>query len=201
MNKNILDFYFKALELKNVDRTGWVEVGIENPESVMDHIGGSVMLALAVATEKGLILDMKKVYEMIMVKELKKAVYKNEESIVAIESEEIKPKKDTTMDMLSILSNNEELKNIYEEYNEGTSKEAKFVLLISKLESDIQAKKYEIDGKFTIENAKNDIKNYPEELKKELTEIEKASDGWLLFDRQYYDEVFKLIQDDVKNYN
>ena len=201
MNKNILEFYFKTLELKNVDRTGWVEVGIENPESVMDHIGGSIILAMAIATEKGLLLDMKKVYDMIIVKELKKAVYKSEESAVIPEYEEVKPKKDTTMDMLSILSNNEELKSVYDEYNEGTSKEARFVLMVSKLESDIQAKKYELDGKFTIENAKNDIKNYPENLRKELTDIENASDGWLLFDREYYDDVFKLIQDDVKKYN
>ena len=201
MNKNILDFYFKTLELKSVDRTGWLEVGIENPESVMDHIGGSIVLAMTIATEKGLLLDMKKVYEMIIIKELKKAVYKKEESVIVPEDEEVKPKKDTTMDMLSILSNNDELKNIYEEYNEGTSKEAKFVLMVSKLESDIQAKKYESEGKFTVENAKNDIKNYPSELKEQLTNIEHASDGWLLYDRQYYDEVFSLIQDDIKSYN
>lgn len=199
MNKNILDFYFKALGLKSVDRTGWVEVGIENPESVMDHIGGSIILAMTIKTEKGLLLDMEKVYQMLIVKELKKAITKKEESVIIDEDE--KEKKDNTGDMLKLLSNSEELLSIYDEYNEGTSKEAKFALMVSKLESDIQAKKYELDGKFTVENAKNDIKNYPEELKKELTDIEKASDGWLLFDRQYYDEVFTLIQDDVKNYN
>ena len=127
MNKNILDFYFKTLELKNVKREGWVEVGIENSESVMDHIGGSILLAMTIATEKGLLLDMKKVYEMLAIKELKKAIYKKEESVIIPEDEDIKPKKDTTMDMLGLLSNNEELKKIYDEYNEGTSKEAKFV--------------------------------------------------------------------------
>ena len=199
MNKNILDFYFKALELKNIKREGWVEVGIENPESVMDHVGGSMLLAIAIATEKGLIFDMKKVYEMLIVKELKKAVNKKEDSVVALEYEVGRQKKDTTMDILGILSNNEELKNVYDEYNEGTSKEAKFALMVSKLESDIQAKKYELDGKFTIENAKNDIKNYPMELKEKLTDIQKASDGWLEYDKQYYDEMFSLISDDIKN--
>ena len=105
MNKNILDFYFKALELKNIKREGWVEVGIENPESVMDHVGGSMLLAIAIATEKGLIFDMKKVYEMLIVKELKKAVNKKEDSVVALEYEVGRQKKDTTMDILGILSN------------------------------------------------------------------------------------------------
>ena len=199
MNKNILDFYFKALELKNIKREGWVEVGIENPESVMDHVGGSMLLAIAIATEKGLIFDMKKVYEMLIIKELKKAVNKKEDSVVALEYEVGRQKKDTTMDILGILSNNDELKSAYDEYNEGTSKEAKFALMVSKLESDIQAKKYELDGKFTIENAKNDIKNYPMELKEKLTDIQKASDGWLEYDKQYYDEMFSLISDDIKS--
>ena len=74
MNKNILDFYLKAIELKNVDRTGWKEVGIDNAESVMDHIGGTIILAMAINSEKQLNLDMNKVYEMIAIKELKKGL-------------------------------------------------------------------------------------------------------------------------------
>ena len=66
MNKNIIDFYLKAINLKNVDRTGWKEVGVTNVESVMDHIGGTLLLAITIASEKGLNLDMQKVYEMIV---------------------------------------------------------------------------------------------------------------------------------------
>ena len=70
--------------------------------------------------------------------------------------------------------------------------------MVSKLESDLQAKKYELDGKFTIENAKKDIENYPEEIKSELGEISKASDGWLTYDKKFYDEDFKELSDEIR---
>ena len=55
--KNVLDFYFKAINLKNVERTGWNEVGVNNVESVMDHIGGTILLAMTIASENKLNLD------------------------------------------------------------------------------------------------------------------------------------------------
>ena len=194
MNDNILKFYLEAINLKNVDRTGWREVGVSNVESVMDHIGGTIILAMALNTEKNLNLDMNKVYEMIAIKELKKAVSNKEDSVIGESSNT-----DTSVEVLNKLSNNDRLIEIYNEYNEGNTDEAKFALMVSKLESDIQAKKYEKDGQFTIENAKKDIENYPEELKLRLTDIQNASDGWLEYDRQFYNDMFKEISDSIKN--
>lgn len=194
MNKNIIDFYLKAIELKNVDRTGWSEVGVTNVESVMDHVGGTLILAMAVNAEKNLNLDMNKVYEMIAIKELKKAVSKKEDSIISKSTNN-----DTPIELLNSLSNNSKLLEVYNEYNEKNSNEAKFASMICKLESDLQAKKYELDNEFTIENAKKDIENYPEELKSQLTNIKHASDGWLSFDRQYYDDMFKELSEDIEN--
>ena len=70
--------------------------------------------------------------------------------------------------------------------------------MVSKFESDIQSKKYEMNGEFTIENAKKDIENYPEKLKSQLTNITKASDGWLAYDSQFYDEMFKKMSEELK---
>ena len=74
MNKNIIDTYSTIIELKNVIRTGWKEVGVSpnKIESIMDHIGGSVFLAMIISTEKNYTLDMTKVYEMIAINEIKK---------------------------------------------------------------------------------------------------------------------------------
>ena len=196
MNKNILDFYLKAMELKNVERTGWREVGVSNVESVMDHVGGTIIFAMAINAEKNLNLDMEKVYEMIVIKELKKVVSKKEDSIITGPTNS-----DTSEQLLNILTNNSELIDVYNEYNEGVSKEAKFASMICKLESDIQTKKYELDGEFTIENAKKDIENYPEDLKEKLTNIQNASDGWLEYNKQYYDEMFKEFSSDIQKLN
>ncbi|MBQ9024425.1 MAG: hypothetical protein IJ105_04310 [Bacilli bacterium] len=187
MNKNILDFYFKAINLKNVDRTGWKEVGVKTIESVMDHIGGTVLLASAIASEKGLNLDMKKVYEMIAIKELKK-----------IEKEESVINGGEYSDNVKTMLPNSTLVSVYDEYVNGETEEAKFALMVSKLESDIQAKKYELDGEFTLENAKKDIENYPEDIKSQLTDINKASDGWLTYDSKYYNDEFKELSDEIR---
>lgn len=195
MNKNILEFYVLANELKNVVRTGWVEVGIprEKVESVADHVYGSLVLSIAIVSEKNIDIDLEKVFKMIIVKELKKAITKEEASINSINEGSVE-------NILNKLSNKEELMNVYEEAENKETKEAKFALMVTKLESDIQAKIYEKNGDFTVENAKKDIENYPEELKSQLINIEKASDGWLTYDRQYYtDELFmslsKVVQE------
>lgn len=194
MNKNILEFYMLANELKNVVRTGWVEVGIprEKVESVAEHVYGSLVLSIGIVSEKNIDIDLEKVFKMIIVKELKKAINKEEASINSINEGSVE-------NILNKLSNKEELMNVYEEAENKETKEAKFALMVTKLESDIQAKIYEKNGDFTVENAKKDIENYPEELKSQLINIEKASDGWLTYDRQYYtDELFMSLSKDVQ---
>lgn len=67
----------------------------------------------------------------------------------------------------------ERLISEYYEIKAKATEEAKFVIMVSKLESDIQAKNYELDGEFTLENAKKDIENYPEYIKSNLTNKKK----------------------------
>ena len=90
--------------------------------------------------------------------------------------------------MLEPLQIRDELLSLYDEAVAEETKNAKFVLYVSKLESDIQAKKYEMDGYFTLENALKDIEYYPEDIKNSIKpQVENASDGWILFDRRYYE--------------
>lgn len=195
MNNTIIEFYREANKLKSVDRTGWVEVGIprEKVESVSDHIGGSVMLALAIFTEKNPAIDFAKVVKMITVRELAKIV--NEVSIGG----EQQDSRSIAVSVLSKLTNGQELVTLYDEAVAGVSEEAKFVKQLTTIESDLQAKLYEKAGDFTLENAKADVANYPEGI---ITpqELVNPSDGWLAYDRRYYtDEVFVTLANDIKN--
>lgn len=194
--ENVINGYSKIIELKKILRTGWIEVGIpkEKVESVMDHIGGTIILTMLINNAHSLDFDMSKVYEMIVINEFKKLENLRELSIgdTAVYSD------DMTLSLISDLPNSERLISLYDEIKEGTSKEAKFVSMITKLESDIQAKYYEKNGEFTVENAKRDIEGYPEELKAQLTDISKASDGWLTYNAQFYDDFFKGLSDIVK---
>ncbi len=137
--------------------------------------------------------------KMLVIKELTKANSK-EQSILSKE-ERKEENKNAIVNMTNGLNIQAELLDLYDELVALETKEAKFVLYVSKLESDIQAKKYELDGEFTLDNAKKDINNYPEEIKNEiLPQVKSASDGWILFDRRYYndDETFISLSHDVQ---
>ena len=199
MNKNIIEFYLEINNLKNVIRTEWKEVGIpqENIESVADHVCCTSILALSIIEEKELNLNVEKVLKMILVRELAKAANNYEESIKRENTQN--NYREITKSIFDKLTNGDKLLAIYDEYDALDSDEAKFVRKVSKLESDLQAKIYEKKGLFTLENAKEDIKDYPEELKAKLVDMTKASDGWLAFDREYYDdELFISLSKDIE---
>lgn len=201
MNKNIINFYLLANKLKNVIRTGWKEVNIPDDkiESVADHVYGCLVLSLVISSEKKIDLNMEKVFKMIIIKELKKIKSMYEASINSSENS------DGRQSIVSItegLINQDEFLSIYDEFEAQQTKEAKFTLYVTKLESDLQAKIYDLNGNFKLENAIEDVKNYPEELSKEiLPQVKNASDGWILFDRRYYkdSETFTELSKDIQN--
>ncbi len=201
MNKNIINFYIAANNLKNVVRTGWKEVNIpdEKIESVADHIYGCLVLSIAISSEKNLSLDMEKVFKMLIIKELKKVVPMHETSINSSDNID---GKELIVKITNGLIKQDELVNMYDEFELQETEEAKYVLYVSKLESDLQAKIYELNGDFKLENAIEDVKKYPEELSKEiLPQVNNASDGWILFDRKYYgnNEMFTQLSKDIQD--
>ena len=201
MNKNIINFYIAANNLKNVVRTGWKEVNIpdEKIESVADHIYGCLVLSIAISSEKNLSLDMEKVFKMLIIKELKKVVPMHETSINSSDNID---GRELIVKITNGLIKQDELVNMYDEFELQETEEAKYVLYVSKLESDLQAKIYELNGDFKLENAIEDVKKYPEELSKEiLPQVNNASDGWILFDRKYYgnNEMFTQLSKDIQD--
>ena len=100
------------------------------------------------------------------------------------------------VEFLNLLSNSDTLVDSYNEYLEGTSKESKFVSMVSKLESDMQAKVYEKEGLLTEENALEDIKNHPDDIS--IKTVNKPSDDWLNYNRKFYDELFTSLSLDIE---
>ncbi len=201
MNKSIIDFYLLANKLKNVIRTGWKEVNIPDDkiESVADHVYGCLVLSLVISSEKNIDLNMEKVFKMIIIKELKKIESMYEVSINSFENNN---GRQSLVNITEGLTNQDEFLSIYDEFESQETKEAKFVLRVTKLESDLQAKIYDLNGDFKLENAIEDVKKYPEELSKEiLPQVKNASDGWILFDRRYYEdsEIFTELSKDIQN--
>ncbi len=202
MNENIIKFYSEANKLKSVIRTGWQEVGISSDkiESVADHVYGTMVLIIGLISEKDYSsLDLLKVFKMLIVKELTK-INTNEQSVLSKE-ERKEANRNNIISITNGLNIQNELISLYDELVSLETEESKFVLYASKLESDFQAKKYELDGEFTLENAMKDIENYPEDIKNEIkANVKNSSDGWILFDRRYYngDKIFESLSIDIQ---
>ena len=204
MNNNVLNFYLLANKLKDVIRTGWGEVKISSKriESVADHIYGCLVLAIGLDSEYNLDLDMLKVFKMITIKELEKINLDREFTTRDYPTKEERDAraKETVLRVTSGLIKQQELVDLANEYSNKETKEAKFVYQLTKIESDIQAKIYDLRGEFNLQDAKEDAQYYPEDIKAEiLPQMINASDGWILYDRRYYtDEVFKSLSEDIQ---
>ena len=200
--KRIIDFYLYVNKLKYKIRTGFVEIGItkERLESVAEHIYGCLMLSIAVDSEYNLNIDMYKVLKMLTIHELdevlkpdftlRSGITKEEKIKIGVESVDI---------VASTLSSRDELISLVNEFNEGKTKEARFCYLIDKMECDMQAKVYDLDGNFLIEKAKEDLVYYGSSAKKIEKNAKAASDYWILYDKPKFknDKIFKLLCDEL----
>ena len=129
MRDQLLDY----LALKQLPRTGWVRSNVESPESVAAHSWGMAILALRLAPKD---IDLTKVLSMCLVHDLPE-----------VKVGDLTPHDD--------VSNKAELEHsamkelapdwlaLFEEYEAGESREARFVKQIDKLDMGLQAMLYQ----------------------------------------------------------
>jgi len=163
--KNVCDFYAIAHKLKNTLRCGWKlwEISAERIESVAEHVFGVQMLAIAINSEFNLELDMPKVALMIAIHELGETVIGDIPMYGSKISKQEKQKLelDAITKILAPLNYAKMIKNLYIEFEEMETKEAKFVYLCDKLEVNFQCKFYEETGNTAF---KREWKNGLQEL-------------------------------------
>jgi len=148
--RRITDFYAMTHRLKNTLRAGWVHCGINDAriESVAEHIYGTQMLALAVASEYDLKLDLARVALLIAIHELGECIIGDLPATGALISREEKRRieLEAAMEILSPLGGAELIRDMYMEYHEQVTAEARYAYLVDKLECDLQCKYYEEQG-------------------------------------------------------
>ena len=168
----LFDFFYIVSELKKTPRRGWKEkIGITNPESVADHSFSSAVMAMVFSDLKK--LDTEKMLKMALLHDLSESITGDftPEEISKENKKEIENQ--TMKEILSKLPT--ELANKYEkiwnEFQDGTSKESTLMHEIDRLEMAIQSLKYNAEGHskdklaLFFESAKKDIKS------KEILEI------------------------------
>ncbi|UCH57824.1 MAG: HD domain-containing protein [Candidatus Bathyarchaeota archaeon] len=146
--EGLLEFMTSVGKLKRIPRTGWLEAGVKEPESIADHIFRTSILALLLADLQG--VDSEKVVRMALIHDLAEAQtgdltpeQKQKKGVEhLIEEEEA---------MERLLSNlpkkiAEIWGSLWEDYRSGRSPEARIVLQADRLEMILQALEYEEEG-------------------------------------------------------
>jgi putative hydrolase of HD superfamily len=176
MTDSSLENFMKFLEiigiLKRTQRTGWIDVRVCQPESVADHTFRTAFLCMLYADIED--LDTLKLLRMALIHDLPEArigdLMPSEKTMEAKQNEEIEIRQ-----ILSLLPEKQREKYlaVWNEYQEGKTKEAKAVHQLDKIEMALQAKEYKKlwspkkSLKRFIKSAK-DVTTYPE-LKRVLS--------------------------------
>ena len=207
LNNQDYEFIEFKNRLKTVVRTGWREIGIpdEEVESVYSHIASTKDLVADFNKKYNLGLDLDKIFKMITIKELPKAYTQEEKSVIAGgSSKEIN--KNIINEIKEHFNLDDEFVALYDEFVEGVTNEAKYALMFSKFESDLQAVDYYKRGLMQLDPVLTDIEYYPEDIKAKakarLAEYPIPPLGWLTYDSTYYvgNELFTGLSDELIQY-
>jgi len=162
----IEDFFQKVLELKNVPRQGWKEkLGINNPESVAEHSYSTSVMSMIISDLEG--LNSEKIIKMALLHDLAESVIGDITPDQITKNEKINKENLAMKQILKNLPNKiaEPYFEIWNEYQENSSQEAKLIHDIDKLEMVFQAKFYQNNGiskeklQTFFDTAKKKIKN------------------------------------------
>lgn len=168
----LFDFFYIVSELKKTPRRGWKEkIGIVHPESVADHSFGTAVMAMVLSDLKK--LDTQKMLKMALLHDLSEAIT-GDFTPGEISKENKKEIENQTMkEILSKipLEVSSEYEKIWNEFQDGITKESILMHEIDRLEMAIQSLKYNAEGhskdklELFFDSAKKDIKS------KEILEI------------------------------
>ncbi len=143
--QNINNFLGIIGILKRIPRTGWVEVGVHQAESVADHSFRTAFLCMVYADIEA--LDTLKLLRMALIHDLPEAVLGDlMPSQKNAQTKEVE--KNAIHKILGLLPETlmENYLEVWNEYEEAKTREAKAVRQLEKIEMALQAKEYENSG-------------------------------------------------------
>ena len=143
--QNIIKFLEITGMLKRTPRAGWVDVGIYQPESVADHTFRTAVLCMLYADMET--LDPLKLLRMALIHDLPEALIGD--LMPSQKSAETKEQEETAINQILNLipkRQKEIYLTVWNEYQEGKTREAQAVRQLEKIEMALQAKEYEKAG-------------------------------------------------------
>ena len=144
-----IDFLTLTRSLKTTKRTGWVMSGVQNPESIADHMYRMSLMAM-IASFSNESLDTNRCIKLALIHDLAEAKVGDITPHCGVSDEEKYKLELGTMEqiqsMLGPLLGGDEIKDLWKEYEEGSTTEAKLLKDLDKIEMILQAQEYEAEG-------------------------------------------------------
>ncbi|KAG0531995.1 hypothetical protein BDA96_04G069500 [Sorghum bicolor] len=150
---NAIDFLTLCYRLKTTKRAGWVKRGVQGPESVADHMYRMGVMALVAADLPG--VDRDRCVKMAIVHDIAEAIVGDITPSDGVPKEEKSRREKEALDhMCEVLgggSRAQEIRELWMEYEENASLEAKVVKDFDKIEMILQALEYEKEQERDLE--------------------------------------------------
>jgi|TARA_B100001105_G_C22120178_1_gene327165 putative hydrolase of HD superfamily len=163
----ILDFFKNSANLKNIPRQGWIDkLSISSPESVSDHSYSMAIMCMIISDLRN--LNSEKILKMALLHDLAESII-GDFTPEQIDKEKKKKLENNAFEKI-VKNLPEQIKSkyleIWFEYQDNTSPEAKLIHQIDKLEMVLQAKIYQKNG-----YDKEKIESFFNSAKKEITDL------------------------------
>ena len=172
----ILDFFENSINLKKIQRQGWMDkLSMGHPESVSDHSYSVAIMCMVISDMQN--LNSEKILKMALLHDLAESQI-GDFTPDQIEKEEKKKIENIAFEKITkCLPEQVKIKylEIWKDYQENISEESKIVHQIDKLEMVLQAKRYQKEGydkeklQQFFDSAKEEITN--SQLKELFTQI------------------------------
>ncbi|KAK4263724.1 hypothetical protein QN277_029101 [Acacia crassicarpa] len=144
---SVIDFLTLCGRLKTTKRKGWVNHGIRGAESIADHMYRMAIMALIAADLPG--LNRERCIKIALVHDIAEAIVGDITPSDGVPKEEKSIREQAALnEMCEILGGGmraEEIKELWEEYENNSSLEANLVKDFDKVEMILQALEYEIE--------------------------------------------------------
>ncbi|KAF2877666.1 HD domain-containing protein [Massariosphaeria phaeospora] len=153
--------FFHLLErLKTTKRAGWLRFGIEHAESISDHMYRMSILTMMAPSSISSKLDILKCCRMALIHDMAEAIVGDITPVDPVSKEEKSRRESGTMDYIchNLLGkfngglNGQDIRAIWQEYEDSVTLESKFVHDIDKIELILQMIEYERfhEGRFDL---------------------------------------------------
>ncbi len=144
MAENIHQFMQDVGKLKRKDRSGWIRHDVDQPESVAEHSFRVGIACFVLAPKFG--LDPNKCLKMGMFHDLGEHKIPDYTPFDDITREEkYRQEEEALISLCSQIENGNEILDLWHEFEEGKTREAKFVRGMDRLEMMFQAEEYAIE--------------------------------------------------------